>query len=350
MQGQLNWPRRGPWLWALVAGAAALGACAVATREMTRKAMAANPPRGRFVAAGGMRLHYTEHGDASKPPLVLLHGTGMMARELELSGLVRQAARDFRVLVFDRPGYGHSQRPAGHSYTPQAQAELLLAALRGLGLRRPLVLGHSWGALVAFAMGLRAPDAVRGLVLVSGSYTPSLRLDTALLGLPALPLVGTLLRHTVSPLLGRLLWPLQLRRMFAPQQPSETFRRDYPLAMALRPGQLAASAAEMAMLPMETARLAHHARELSVPTVLLAGEKDRQVMTFWQSARLHQRLPASRLHVIPGAGHMVHHTEVGDVLDAIHEASRMASGPALRSAVQPSQPDPPPLRPRMAPG
>lgn len=350
MQGQLDWPRHGRWPWALVAGAAVLGACAMATREMTRRAMAANPARGRFVAAGGMRLHYTEHGDVGKPPLVLLHGNGVMARELELSGLVREAARDFRVLVFDRPGYGHSQRPAGHSYTPQAQAEILLAALRGLGVRKPLVLGHSWGALVAFAMALRSPDAVRGLVLVSGSYTPSLRLDTALLGLPALPLVGTLMRHTVSPLLGRLLWPLQLRRMFAPQQPSEAFRRDYPLALALRPQQLAASAAEMAMLPVEVARLARHARELSVPTVLLAGDKDRQVMTFWQSARLHRRLPASRLHVVPGAGHMVHHTEVGDVLDAIHEAARMATGPVHRSAAQPSQPNPPPLRPRTVPG
>lgn len=350
MQGQLNWPRRGPWLWALVAGAAALGACAVVTREMTRRAIAENPPRGRFVAAGGMRLHFTEHGDAARPPLVLLHGNGVSGREMELGDLVREAARDFRVLVFDRPGYGHSQRPAGHSYTPQAQAEILLAALRGLGVRKPLVLGHSCGALVALAMGLRSPDAVRGLVLVSGTYTPSLRLDTALLGLPALPLVGTLMRHTVSPLLGRLLWPLQVRRMFAPQRPSDAFRSDYPVWMSLRPGQLAASAAEMAMLPMEAARLARHAHELAVPTVLLAGQKDRQVMTFWQSARLHQRLPASRLHVVPGAGHMVHHTEVGEVLDALHEASRMAAVPVLRSAVQPSQPDPPPLRPRTTPG
>jgi pimeloyl-ACP methyl ester carboxylesterase len=349
MQERLNWPGRGPWLWGLVAGAAALGACAAITREMTRRTLAANPPRGRFVAAGGMRLHYTEHGDASKPPLVLLHGNAMMARELELSGLVREAAREFRVLVFDRPGYGHSQRPAGHSYTPQAQAEILLAALRSLGVRNPVVLGHSWGALVAFAMALRAPNAVRGLVLVSGYYMPSLRLDTALLGLPAVPVLGTLMRHSVSPLLGRLLWPMQLRRMFAPQRASEAFRRDYPLWMSLRPGQLAASSAEMAMLPVEAARLQRHARELSVPAVLLAGEKDHQVMTFWQSGRLHRRLPASRLHVVPGAGHMVHHTDVADVLDAIHEASLMASGPVLRSAVKPGEPSPLPLRQRVTP-
>ena len=57
---------------------------------------------------------------------------------------------------------------------------------------------------------------MRGLVLVSGLYFPSLRLDTPLLIPPAIPLVGDLLRHTLSPLAGRALWPAWLKMIFAP--------------------------------------------------------------------------------------------------------------------------------------
>lgn len=321
--------RGGPIPFRLLAGAALLGASAYFAHHKARQATAAHPPRGRFVGVDGVRLHFTAHGDPSNPPLVMLHGNGSMALELELSGLVERAARDFHVLVFDRPGYGHSERPAGMPHDPEAQATLFLAALRALEVKRPIVLGHSWGTLVAFWMGLAAPDELRALVLASGYYTPSLRLDTAVLGAPAVPVLGHLLRWTVSPLLGRLMWPFIVRRQFAPAKVSASFLRDYPAWMSLRPGQLLASAAESAMMPAQAAKLRQRERDLRVPTVIVAGEKDRLVMTYWQSGRLHERLPGTRLRVVPGAGHMAHHTATAEVLEAVYEAWHM-SAPALR--------------------
>jgi hypothetical protein len=57
---------------------------------------------------------------------------------------------------------------------------------------------------------------LRAVVLVAGYYTPSLRLDTFLLSPPAIPVIGTLMRYTISPVLGRLALPLCVRRVFAP--------------------------------------------------------------------------------------------------------------------------------------
>jgi pimeloyl-ACP methyl ester carboxylesterase len=309
----------------LLGVAAVLGASYLATRVMTRKAQAENPPQGRFVAVQGLRLHYTVHGDEAHPPLVLLHGNGASAIEMEISGLVEHAARRFRVYVFDRPGYGHSGRPAeGQRYTPEAQAQLFLQALRELGVQRPIVLGHSWASMVAFAMALAEPQSLRALVLVAGYYTPSVRLDSPLLGLPALPVIGPLLRHTVSPLLSRLIWPLMLRRVFAPAQVTEAFKRRYPTWMSLRPHTLQASAAESGMMIWEGIRQRRREGELAVPTVVVAGEADLLVLTHWQARRLHERLPQTRLHVVPGAGHMVHHTHTPAVMEAIYEAWHMS--------------------------
>ncbi len=291
---------------------------------MTRRAEAENPPEGHFVMADGIRLHYTRHGDPANPSLVMLHGNGAMATEMEISGLVQAAARDFQVFVFDRPGYGHSDRPAGRNYTPQAQARLISAAIHELGIVTPIVLAHSWATMVAFHMAINKPQAMRALVLVSGYYTPSVRLDAPLLGAPALPILGTLMRHTVSPLLGRLLWPLMVRRIFAPAKVTDAFKTRYPVWMSLRPGQLLASSAEAAMMPLQAVHLAQRAKELKVPTVIVAGEKDRLVMTAWQSERLHRHLPSTRLRIVPGAGHMVHHTATADVLEAVHQARDMS--------------------------
>ena len=73
-----------------------------------------------------------------------------------------------------------------------------------------------WGTLVALELALSHPDAVGGLVLLAGYYGPSVRADVPLVALPAIPVVGDILRYTVSPLLGAALLPLNLKAMVAP--------------------------------------------------------------------------------------------------------------------------------------
>jgi pimeloyl-ACP methyl ester carboxylesterase len=335
MSFQTIFPKGAAWLPRLLTATAVLGASAYVTRRMTRKTEAENPPQGQFVIADGVRLHYTAHGNPANPPLVLLHGNGTSAVEMELSGLVDLAAHHFHVYVFDRPGYGHSERPANKDFRPDAQARLLLQALRALGVQRPIVLGHSWGSMVAMAMALDAPETVRALVLVAGYYTPSLRLDSPLMGVPALPVIGPLMRHTISPLLSRLIWPLMVRRLFGPRRVTEAFKKDYPTWMSLRPGTLQASAAESGMMILEGFKQRRREHELAVPTVIVAGQQDLLVMTPWQARRLHRRLPQTRLHVVPGHGHMVHHTATPEVMNAIHEAWHMSVPLAQTSSEQP---------------
>jgi pimeloyl-ACP methyl ester carboxylesterase len=218
--------------------------------------------------------------------------------------------------VFDRPGYGYSTRPRNRVWTPEAQAELLSKAFRELGLKRPVVVGHSWGTLVALALGLDHPHQVNRLVLLSGYFYPTLRADVAFMSPPAIPVMGDLMRFTLSPLLSRLAWRALIAKLFAPNAVPRTFDR-FPIWMALRPGQLRASAAESAMMIPAALRLSRRYRELNIPALIVAGEGDLQATAAHHSARLHKELPLSELKLIPDVGHMVHHVATQEVSQAI---------------------------------
>ena len=300
----------------IVGLAAALGAAAAAVQYKVIRAERAHHARGRFIDVDGVRLHYLERGAGRT--LVLVHGLGSMVDDFLLSGLVTRAAERYRVIVIDRPGYGHSRRP-GRGWTVAAQAELLHKALRGLDVYSPVLLGHSFGATVAAAYALRYP--VERLVLVSGYYYPSLRLDAPFLIPPAIPILGDLMRYTVSPLVGRLLWPVWLRLIFGPAPVPRRFRQ-FPTWLALRPLQLRAVGEDAAVLLPAVAAMAPEYSRLKVPTVVVAGADDRYVSPR-QSMRLHGEIAGSELVLVPGAGHMVHHVAPAAVMDAVTSATQM---------------------------
>ncbi|MDB5728739.1 MAG: alpha/beta hydrolase [Noviherbaspirillum sp.] len=309
--------QRGPML---VGIGAALAAMALFVQYRSRQAERENPPRGRFVDIDGVRLHYVESGQGK--PLVLLHGNGTMAKDFEISGVPGLAADKYRVITFDRPGYGYSQRPRGKAWTAAEQADLLARALQRLGIEQPIVLGHSWGTLVAVALALNHPERVRSLVLMSGYYYPTPRLDAVLLSPPAIPVIGDLMRYTVSPLIGRAIWPAMLKKIFLPSKIPERFTRLFPVWMTLRPSQLRASAMETALMIPEAATLSKRYREMRMPIVIMSGADDVHVTARRHSERLHAELPHSELLLAPGVGHMVHHVVPGQVLDAIDMAAR----------------------------
>jgi pimeloyl-ACP methyl ester carboxylesterase len=307
--------------------AAALAAAALLNRAAARRAERDNPPRGRFVAAGGTGLHYLEAGRSDGPPVVLLHGNAVRAEDWAASGVFDLLAARHRVVAFDRPGYGYSERPRDRLWTAGAQAAALAEAFARLGIERPVVVGHSWGTLVGLALGLDHPGAVSGLVLVSGYYFPTARADVLLAAPPAVPVVGDVLRHTVSPLLGRLTAPGMIRTMFAPAPVPPAFAEAVPVPMMLRPSQIGASAQDGALMIPEAVGFGERYPGLRrLPVAIVAGAEDRVVDVGRHSVRLHEALPHSDLHVLPGLGHMVHHGAPELLADAIAEVAAADGG------------------------
>ena len=283
-----------------------------------KKAERDNPPTGKFVEVKGVRLHYVEEGEGE--PLLLLHGNAGMIQDFACSGLIHRAARRYRVIVFDRPGFGYSDRPRGTIWTAEAQADLLHEALVKLGISRATVLGHSWGASVAVAIALKYPESVSALVLASGYFYPTFRADVAVLSGPSFPIIGDIMSHTISPLLGRLMRPLFMRKIFGPAPIPKKFD-GFPKEMALRPSQIRASAAESALMVPDAFATQKDYGDLKMPVVIIAGEDDRLIDIEKQSARLHRHVVQSSLHRIPDVGHMVHQNVTVAVMAAIDEAA-----------------------------
>jgi pimeloyl-ACP methyl ester carboxylesterase len=302
-----------------VSTAAALGAAALYNRKQTRDAERRHPPIGRFLDVDGVRLHYIERGQGD--PLVLIHGNGTMIQDFTVSGLVDRLADRYRVIVIDRPGYGYSARPR-QLWTPRAHARLFRQALAQLGVGRAMVYGHSWGTLVAVALALEAPELVRGLILGSGYYYPTLRADTFLLSPPAIPVIGDAMRHTVSPFVARAMLPGMIKGMFQPAAVPARFDRKFPKALMLRPLQLRAAAEDAALMTPSVMELQRHYRELKGPLTIITGADDQIADVGRQSERLHHELPGSEFIALPGLGHMVHHLAPDAVAEAIDRTAQ----------------------------
>jgi pimeloyl-ACP methyl ester carboxylesterase len=296
-------------------------------------ALESQPPAFHFITVDGTRLRYLDSGSGT--PVVLLHGNGSMIEDFLSSGIMEHAAPGYRFIVFDRPGFGYSERPRGRVWGPAEQANLLLRALADLAIERPIVVGHSWGTLVALAMALKSPQEVAGLVLLSGYYYAIPRSAVGTVPAAAFPFTGAVLRHAVAPFVRRLMAPATLRRVFAPCMVPERFRRSYPIPLAMRPSQMKAVDEEAVMLVDCAKAFSPLYRELSVPVRLIAGTDDLIVDTDQHSARLHRELGSSTFHRVPRCGHMVHHAAQEEVVAAIAALGRVRGGTAAAAVTKP---------------
>jgi pimeloyl-ACP methyl ester carboxylesterase len=275
-----------------------------------------NPPIGRFIDCEGVRLHYIDRGDPAAPCVVLFHGNGSMIQDFILSGLVDHLARRKRVICFDRPGFGYSQRPRLRIWTATSQAGLFVKALKALGVHSPVVLGHSWGALVAVAIGFEKDYPIRGLVLASGYYFPTRRWDFWMMSGPAIPVLGDLVRYTIAPVISWAILPILFRKLFAPRAVPVNFKDGFPASLTLRPKQLRAAAEESAFLIPEAARLQSRYQDVRCPIHIFHGTGD-QIIEPEQARRLHEVLGGSDLHLVRDAGHMVTYVDSATIVQAV---------------------------------
>jgi len=320
----------------LAASAAALAAAAVYNTYRAHKAEREHPPGGRFVTVEGVRLHYFERGEG--PPVVLIHGNAVVAEDFLISGLFDRIAERHRVIAFDRPGYGYSERPRGAMWTAAQQAKLLWRACRQLGIERPVVAGHSWGTLVALEMALSQPDGVKGLLLLGGYYAITMRYDVPLVAPPAIPIVGDVLRYTVSPLIGAAMLPLAFKAMFAPRSVPDRFLRRFPRDFLVRPSQIRAEALDAVMMIPAATALRDRLHDLPQPVVIMAGTDDRIVDHESHSVWLHRQIPNSDLRLFPGVGHMVHYAAPGRIAKTIGRvAAGRVNGGSVRQAAPASR-------------
>lgn len=112
----------------------------------------------------GLRLHYRDWGGHG-PPLVLLHGLSSNSRIWDWTAPI--LARHFHVLALDQRSHGLSDQTADGYGFDDATADLA-AFLEAVGIERPAIAGHSWGASVALSFATAQPNNASAVMLIDG--------------------------------------------------------------------------------------------------------------------------------------------------------------------------------------
>ena len=313
-------------LYAALAGLALLlVAGAVATFFITRAIEARYPPNGRFVEVSGGRLHYVEMDPGGTPEatILLLHGASGSSGD-PIAALGERLSKRFRVIAVDRPGSGWSDRLRDDASSPAVQGRILRELLDQLGVKRAIVVGHSWAGALATNLALDHADAVAGLVLLSPATHPWPGGDISWYYTPMTwPIVGRLLPWTVTTGAGLALMNLTVASVFAPQQPPPGYIERSRIPLVLRPGTFRANAQDVAGFYEFVKAQAKRYGDIRAPTVIISGDADDIVWTHLHSRSLEREIPGAKLILLPGVGHMPHHVAKDVVL---REIERLAPG------------------------
>lgn len=261
------------------------------------------PPTGATVQVGDVSLHYIEEGEGQ--PVVFLHG-GILSSVDFVDVVTLAAQQRYRAIAFDRPGYGHSERPHG-KVTPVVQARLLHQALKAMKVEKPILVAHSYSGSLAMAYALQYPGDVAGLVLVSaavygGEMYPAGYGDP-LSRLVTTPVAGHIFLKTFLVPLASLVMPKMVEQTFAPDAAPEEYVRA-ALALWSRPSQFKANREDILYFSPTMDTLEGRFEEIKVPIVFVYGERDPFGVD-QHAKKLSRALSHVKTMVVPDAGHML---------------------------------------------
>lgn len=293
-----------------------LGYVAYSWRQKT-KVERMVPPRGAFTSISTGRLHYVDCGTG--PAIFLIHGLGGNLGHFDC-GLIDDLAKDFRVVAFDRPGCGYSERASSVAANVRAQARQAAEVIEKLEIENPLVVGHSLGGAISLALALEKPELVRGLALL------------APLSLPVKDMAGVFDDYRIgSDVYRRILsWTTAVPHMIRHPEPvrQEIFGPD-PIPpeygvrggglLGLRPDTFYNGSRDFQAMEEDLAGMSRDYARLAVPVRVLFGKDDRVLDPEHHGELLVRRYPQIGLKLIEG-GHMLPVTQVEDSAAFIRNA------------------------------
>ena len=202
------------------------------------------------IEINNVRLYYEEHGTGE--PILCIHGTGS-STELWRAPAATLATRG-RTIIYDRRGFGRSERPEPFVTNVPQQTDEAAALLDALGAAPAVVIGRSHGGEIAADLALRYPEHVRALALLEGG---GLTLSAAFRGwledvrelvfAAAETDMGTVGEVFLRAVLGDDAWeetPEEVRRVFTENGPA--------MVAEERGGLLGASADELGAISQPT--------------------------------------------------------------------------------------------------
>lgn len=244
--------------------------------------------RAGLLEMGSVTLNWSLDGDGAEP-LVCIHGVGSYLEAW--SGVIERLNDRFTILTFDLRGHGRSSRVKGRYEIDDFVAETLaLADHAGFGTFH--LAGFSLGGLIAQRLALTHPERLRRLVLLSTVAGRTLEERQAVLArLVALQAGNPASHHAAS--LSR--WITEEFQEKNPDVIAELRRRD------AENDRDCYAAAYRVLAETDFGGVLDQIRN---PTLIATGEDDQGSSP--RMARLmHEQIPGSELHILPGLRHSI---------------------------------------------
>lgn len=228
------------------------------------------PLKKGFIDHGDVRIDFATYG--AGPPLVLLHGG--LSSSLDWIAEIPELAGKYQVIVIDLRGHGASTI-GSEEFSYRLLASDVASVLDKLDIDRASIAGWSDGGNVGLLFALDFPSRIDRLVAVSANFHPEGIVQDVMQGILEAPeqtgsVVARWLYHLQSPSPER--WPELQRRV-------TNMWQNYPTLSA------------------------EDLRDISVPTLLVVGEKDD--IDREHSETMAKAIPNARLLVMPGVGHSI---------------------------------------------
>ncbi len=134
--------------------------------------MPTSPVRDEYIIAGDLTFHYVQWGEHGERGASLLCVHGITANAYTFQALADDLSRDHAVIAYDLRGRGDSDKPES-GYSLAIHAADLAELIDAFELERPVIVGHSLGAMIGVYFAAHYPQKLSKLVLIDGGgYLP----------------------------------------------------------------------------------------------------------------------------------------------------------------------------------
>jgi pimeloyl-ACP methyl ester carboxylesterase len=277
----------------------------------------------RFVDVEKLKVHYVSGGRGAQT-VVMIHGNAGCLQDFEY-GVIKLLAGKYRVLAFDRPGHGKSERPGSRAASVEYQATLLHKTLASLRVTDPILVGHSWGSSLALAYAMKYPGETAGLVLLAPAAYPDDDPNPILRGLVGLPVLGDASLYFGKALMGSDVLKHDLEEAFSPQPVPENYLK-VATSTFLGRKQLRAYLEDEWSLNASLRRMSKHYSEIKAPVAIVTGDSDQIVSAKDNAYRLQKEIAGSKLLELPNTGHEIPVTRPESVSIALDMVTETLAG------------------------
>ena len=288
----------------MLAGAATAiaGGLALFSDLTARRVESEYPAQGRFLRLRNSDLHYVDRG--SGPPVLILHGLDGHVGDFTYA-LLDTLANDFRVIILERPGSGHSTQATDALAGICQQARTVADFIEALELEAPLVVGHSFGGAVALALALDFPQRVGGLALVAPLTRPEIRIPRIFKPLAIRSrALRKLFAHTLAVPFSMACSNQMLEQIFEPEHAPPDYASRGGQQLSLRPKSFYTSSTDLTAANDDLPDMVERYRQLKLPVGVLYGSQDHVLDYRLHGAGLVDLIEDLELELVPG-GHML---------------------------------------------